>query len=102
MCHCAPLTGVINYMILTREGHDRNVCGPLSRKRPRIQSPLQWSTYMYRMVTCMTTSRDPERSTSWPQCLELIWCYIAGFGYRTRLVSERAHGTQPKYTTTRL
>jgi len=35
-----------------------------------------------RMITCPMTSRDPERSNSWPQNLDNSWrCYLATVAY---------------------
>ena len=53
--------------------------GPESRKRLEIATWWQWSTYRKwvpgnRKVTWPMTSRDPERSRSWPQ---YIWCPLS-------------------------
>jgi len=45
--------------------------GQLFQKRLEIDTQLQWCTYRkwhgrYQMATWPTTSRDPERSKSWP------------------------------------
>ena len=49
---------------------------PLSWRRLEIATWWHWSAYRKwalrnRMVTWPMTSRDPERSRSWPQC---VWC----------------------------
>ena len=55
------------------------VCCPLSRKRLEIATWWQCSAYRKwapgnRMVTWPMTSRDPERSRSWPQ---YVWCPLS-------------------------
>jgi len=55
------------------------VYGPISRKRLKIESRLQWNAYRkcymgHQMVTWPMTSRDPKRSRSWPR---YIWSQIS-------------------------
>ena len=52
--------------------------GAISRKRLEIESRLQWNAYSkcymgHQMVTWPMTSRDPNRSRSWPR---YIWSQI--------------------------